>query len=110
MMALLAVAARTRTPQTVLRNRALTFSSTSRLGLKESSSQTDEDFDKHKRDSLAKQRRGSGHWKPELATDSEEAVRADRMEDAADPKVLQEKTKMAAEEKAKAGTSTGNGL
>ncbi|UKZ56480.1 hypothetical protein TrVGV298_010317 [Trichoderma virens] len=58
--------------------RGFAFSATKRLGLKESSTQTNIDYELHKRDSLAKQKRGSGHWKPELASDSEEAVRADR--------------------------------
>jgi hypothetical protein len=34
--------------------------------------------DKHKIESLKKQKEGKGHWKPELASDSEEAVKADR--------------------------------
>ncbi|KAF3058910.1 hypothetical protein CFAM422_011947 [Trichoderma lentiforme] len=58
--------------------RGFAFSTTKRLGLKESSNQTNVDYDLHKRDSLAKQKKGSGHWKPELASDSEEAVKADR--------------------------------
>lgn len=32
------------------------------------------DNEKHKQDQLAKQKEGKGHWKPELASDSEEAV------------------------------------
>ncbi|KAG5931816.1 hypothetical protein E4U53_001594 [Claviceps sorghi] len=84
--------------------------STSRgLGLKESSSQTDVDYDKHKRDSLAKQKRGAGHWKPELASDSEEAVRADQA-GREDFRSMQERTKKAAEESRKAGTSAGEGF
>jgi hypothetical protein len=31
--------------------------------------------EKHKNDMLEKQKAGKGHWKPELASDSEEAVR-----------------------------------
>ena len=67
---------------------------------------------KHKDDSLAKQKQGKGHWKPELASDSEEAVKADRaasgksagsLED--NIKELQERTKKAAEESSKSGTS-----
>ncbi|KAF5010201.1 hypothetical protein FDECE_3642 [Fusarium decemcellulare] len=84
--------------------RGFFISTSSRLGLKESSTQTDVDFEKHKKDSLDKQKKGAGHWKPELASDSEEAVRADRSAD--EPaKDLQERTKKAAEETAKAGTS-----
>lgn len=30
--------------------------------------------EKHKQDQLTKQKEGKGHWKPELASDSEEAV------------------------------------
>ncbi|KAH7140532.1 hypothetical protein B0J13DRAFT_586209 [Dactylonectria estremocensis] len=94
-----------------LASRGFSISATSRLGLKESSSQTD--YDRHKQDSLTKQKKGIGHWKPELASDSEEAVRADRAAAAAAEladvkealRKLQERTKRAAEELAKAGTS-----
>ncbi|UKZ82220.1 hypothetical protein TrVFT333_010005 [Trichoderma virens FT-333] len=88
--------------------RGFAFSATKRLGLKESSTQTNIDYELHKRDSLAKQKRGSGHWKPELASDSEEAVRADRASrDHLGERMdaLQERTKRAAEESRKAGTS-----
>ncbi|KAH9224121.1 hypothetical protein DL95DRAFT_282692 [Leptodontidium sp. 2 PMI_412] len=34
--------------------------------------------ERHKQDTLQKQKEGKGHWKPELASDSEEAVAADR--------------------------------
>ncbi|KAK0673440.1 hypothetical protein QBC41DRAFT_311527 [Cercophora samala] len=73
-----------------------------------------ESFDHHKQDSLSKQKSGKGHWKPELASNSEEAIKADR--NASSPtssssiKDLQEKTKKAAEENAKAGTSMDDGL
>ncbi|KAM0415684.1 hypothetical protein ACHAPT_013384 [Fusarium lateritium] len=91
----------------VVLGRGIFISTSSRLGLKESSTNTDVDIDKHKQDSLAKQKKGTGHWKPELASDSEEAVKADRSTDdpAKDLKDLQERTKRAAEETAKAGTS-----
>ncbi|EHK18702.1 uncharacterized protein TRIVIDRAFT_44127 [Trichoderma virens Gv29-8] len=100
--------------------RGFAFSATKRLGLKESSTrspivssnrlplETNIDYELHKRDSLAKQKRGSGHWKPELASDSEEAVRADRASrDHLGERMdaLQERTKRAAEESSKAGTS-----
>ncbi|KAG6136590.1 hypothetical protein E4U35_007155 [Claviceps purpurea] len=85
------------------------FSTSVRHGLKESSSQTDVDYDKHKQDSLAKQKKGTGHWKPELASDSEEAVRADRSSEE-DFESLQERTKKAAEESRKAGTSAAEGV
>lgn len=107
------------------------MSTSARLGLKESASRTptpstpcpfssppmnqstnsmtrnSNDYDRHKRDSLAKQKKGAAHWKPELASDSEEAVRADRAAkgSAEDLKHLQDRTKRAAEETAKAGTS-----
>jgi hypothetical protein len=32
------------------------------------------DYEKHKQDQLDKQKSGKGHWKPELASNSEEAV------------------------------------
>lgn len=61
--------------------------------------------EKHKQDSISKSKEGKGHWKPELASDSEEAVAADRHEHAdhsdAGLKGLQEKTKKHAEEKHK---------
>ncbi|KAG5999166.1 hypothetical protein E4U54_002014 [Claviceps lovelessii] len=85
------------------------LSTSPRLGLKESSSQTDVDYDKHKKDSLAKQKKGKGHWKPELASDSEEAVRADQAAEE-DFRSMQERTKRAAEESSKAGTSPREGL
>lgn len=72
--------------------------------------ETDTDHDKHKQDSLNKQRQGSGHWKPELASDSEEAVRADKAGHEGDMASLQEKTKKAAEESSKAGTSVRDGM
>ncbi|KAH8601304.1 hypothetical protein B0O99DRAFT_501660 [Bisporella sp. PMI_857] len=34
--------------------------------------------EKHKQDSVSKSKEGKGHWKPELASDSEEAIAADR--------------------------------
>ncbi|KAM4066907.1 hypothetical protein HRG_000919 [Hirsutella rhossiliensis] len=85
--------------------RGFAFTTSARLGLKESSSQTDTDYEKHKQDSLSKQRKGSGHWKPELASDSEEAVKADKGKHDGDMASLQERTKRAAEESSKAGTS-----
>lgn len=80
--------------------------------------------ERHKQDSLAKQKQGKGHWKPELASDSEESVKADRAAAAghdgggggggglseAEVKKLQDRTKQAAEEKTKHGTSARDGL
>ncbi|KAI0202530.1 hypothetical protein F4808DRAFT_420434 [Astrocystis sublimbata] len=71
------------------------------------------DAEKHKQDLLSKHKSGKGHWKPELASDSEEAVKADRNsggsaeEDIAN---LQNKTKAAAEETSKSGTSVRDGF
>ncbi|KAL7921557.1 hypothetical protein ACQKWADRAFT_295376 [Trichoderma austrokoningii] len=105
----LAVRAVAAARQPAICHRAFAFSATKRLGLKESSTQTNVDYDLHKKDSLAKQKKGSGHWKPELASDSEEAVRADRAsrESHASEQIaaLQERTKKSAEETSKAGTS-----
>ena len=77
------------------------------------------DPEKHKQDLLTKQKAGKGHWKPELASDSEEAVKADRARDAAaaaaggvkeEISKLQERTKSTAEDTAKSGTSMRDGL
>lgn len=51
---------------------------------------------------LPKQKKPLDHWEPELATASEEAVKADRAPPAPESK-LQEETKEAAEETARAG-------
>lgn len=70
--------------------------------------------DQHKQDSLAKQKQGKGHWKKELASDSEESVKADREGPTGhtpeDIKKLQERTKKAAEELGKHGTSMHDGM
>ncbi|KAH8899472.1 hypothetical protein GQ53DRAFT_311397 [Thozetella sp. PMI_491] len=93
-----------------------TLVQTRHLGLKESQGHepNPEATEKHKQDSLSKQKAGKGHWKPELASDSEEGVKADRLQakgsDAASIKELQERTKRAAEETSKAGTSMRDGL
>ncbi|GAB1313374.1 hypothetical protein MFIFM68171_03584 [Madurella fahalii] len=92
------------------------FSQTTRLPLKESASSDPNptDFDIHKQDSLAKQKKGQGHWKPELASVSEESVKADRMgpreAGEAAMKRLQDQTKQSAEELRKHGTSMKDGL
>jgi hypothetical protein len=63
---------------------------------------------------VKKQKEGKGHWKPELASVSEESIKADRLspkeftKDAV--KELQEKTKHHANEKQKSGTSMKDGL
>jgi len=64
-----------------------------------------EQNEKHNKDNLQKQKEGKGHWKPELASDSEEAVAADRHEHADHSeegiKELQKKTVDHAEKKHK---------
>ncbi|KAK3343708.1 hypothetical protein B0T25DRAFT_634733 [Lasiosphaeria hispida] len=93
--------------------RARQISTTPTPLLKESSSpHTDnpdpEALHRHKQDSLDKQKKGQGHWKPELASDSEESVKADRAPHEpgeAGVRKLQERTKAAAEETLKHGTS-----
>jgi hypothetical protein len=73
-----------------------------------------EDFERHKKDSLEKQKKGEGHWKPELASVSEESIKADRMspEEAGEAamKRLQDQTKGHAEETSKNKTSMRDGL
>jgi ferredoxin len=66
------------------------------------------DFEQRKKDSLAKQKQGKGQWDPELASDSEEAVKADRAEE--DTSMLQDRTKKVAEESAKKGESVRGDL
>jgi len=86
------------------------ISTTARLSLKESES-TDpnpDEFERHKQDSLEKQRQGKGHWKSELASVSEESVKADRQPGDSSKesiKKLQDQTKGDAEERRKHGTS-----
>lgn len=69
---------------------------------------------KHIQDGLEKQKQGKGHWKPELASDSEEAVAADRHEhnDHSEEgiKELQHKTKEHAQKKHEHGTSQDPGV
>jgi hypothetical protein len=55
--------------------------------------------EKHKQDLLSKQKAGKGEWKRELASDSEEAVRAER--DPASIEELQKRTKDEAEKPGK---------
>ncbi|KAI0485847.1 hypothetical protein F4859DRAFT_397681 [Xylaria cf. heliscus] len=70
------------------------------------------DPEKHKQDLLEKHKSGKGHWKPELASDSEEAVKADRAgsQQNEDMASLQNRTKATAEETSKSGTSMRDGL
>ncbi|RYO86526.1 hypothetical protein DL766_003029 [Monosporascus sp. MC13-8B] len=88
-------------------------SSPASLAYKESSHNDDSrDPEKHKQDMLTKQKEGKGHWKPELASDSEEAIKADRARGRGEEDIakLQERTKSAAEDTAKSGTSMRDGL
>ncbi|PMD27527.1 hypothetical protein NA56DRAFT_560704 [Hyaloscypha hepaticicola] len=57
--------------------------------------------ERHKQDQLQKQKEGKGHWKPELASNSEEAVAADRQAGDHSVEELQKKTAKHAEEKHK---------
>ncbi|KAJ3481567.1 hypothetical protein NLG97_g7792 [Lecanicillium saksenae] len=88
------------------------FSSSRVLSHKESSFNTDDDVDKHKLDSLRKHKDGAAHWKRELASDSEEAVKADKGHGAAKESVeqLQERTKKLAEDGKQDGTSRHEGM
>ncbi|KAI9842183.1 MAG: hypothetical protein M1837_007396 [Sclerophora amabilis] len=79
--------------------------SLTRLALKESDLNHDgaaDEIDHHKHDQLRKQQDGKNHWKDELASDSESAVKADREEHLGgtekDIGELQERTKASAEE------------
>ncbi|KLU91903.1 hypothetical protein MAPG_10852 [Magnaporthiopsis poae ATCC 64411] len=78
------------------------------------------DVHRHKDDLMNKHKQGKAHWKAELASNSEEAVKADR-EAAREAKAgpdqtkdhlqrLQERTKHHAEKTSKAGTSDGDGM
>ncbi|KAK4186041.1 hypothetical protein QBC35DRAFT_502296 [Podospora australis] len=83
------------------------FTQTSFRSLKESASSdpNPDDFEHHKQDSLKKQKEGNGHWKPELASVSEETIKADRMgpkeTNEAALKRLQDQTKGHAENSSK---------
>ncbi|KAJ2971733.1 hypothetical protein NQ176_g7548 [Zarea fungicola] len=73
----------------------------------------DNDVDKHKLDSIRKQQSGTGHWKRELASDSEEAIKADKGQQSGakeSVEALQERTKRAAEETNRSGTSHQEGM
>ncbi|ROT38776.1 hypothetical protein SODALDRAFT_295760, partial [Sodiomyces alkalinus F11] len=80
-----------------------TASTQYRSGLKESSQHDPEYTEELKSDSLRKQKEGKGQWNAELASDSEEAVRADR--DPTDPRTMQQRSKKKAEDTAKEGTN-----
>jgi len=96
-------------PTFASQSRALSISAPLRLKESASNDPSASDYDKHKQDSIDKQKRGQGHWKPELASDSEESIKADRLSPGEAGKEamkrLQEQTKGRAEETAKHGTS-----
>ncbi|KUJ23123.1 uncharacterized protein LY89DRAFT_167959 [Mollisia scopiformis] len=66
--------------------------------------------ERHKQDQLQKQKEGKGHWKPELASNSEEAVAADRQAGSDSIEEMQKKTADHAEKKHKHGTSQDPGF
>ncbi|KAI1109236.1 hypothetical protein F5Y14DRAFT_456243 [Nemania sp. NC0429] len=108
-----AAAAASRQPVLAMSQRGF---SSSTLALKHKESMGEGyDPEKHKQDGLSKQKSGKGHWKPELASDSEEAVKADRAASQSGGKSedfssLQNRTKATAEETSKTGTSMRDGL
>jgi len=92
---------------------ARTFTTSRVVMLKESDRHNPEqasDNEKHKQDQLQKQKEGKGHWKPELASDSEEAVTADRHNSSDSIEDLQKNTADHAEKKHKHGTSQDPGF
>lgn len=72
---------------------------TKRLGSTDHNLEDSTTQEKHKQDLLSKQKAGKGEWKRELASDSEEAVRAER--DPAGIEELQKRTKDEAEKQGK---------
>ncbi|KAH7360160.1 hypothetical protein BKA65DRAFT_492540 [Rhexocercosporidium sp. MPI-PUGE-AT-0058] len=88
------------------------FTSTSFMALKESDRHNPDQAEaneRHKQDQLKKQKEGKGHWKPELASDSEEAVVADRSgKDSIEE--MQKKTAEHVQKKHEHGTSQDPGL
>lgn len=66
--------------------------------------------ERHKQDALKKQKEGKGHWKAELASDSEEAIAAERSQRNESLHELQKRTVEHAEDKHRSGTSQGTGL
>ncbi|KAL6719258.1 hypothetical protein ACLMJK_003495 [Lecanora helva] len=80
--------------------------SAARTALSESDHSIDEDvrkkaIDEHKDDQMEKQKQGKGHWKRELGSNSESAIKADREEIAnagRDIDQLQKETASALEE------------
>lgn len=60
--------------------------------------ETDIDYEHHKKESLQKQKKGEPEWKRELASDSEEAVYAERNHGHETIETMQKRTKEKAEE------------
>ncbi|KAI6248730.1 hypothetical protein HI914_02702 [Erysiphe necator] len=57
------------------------------------------EYEIHKQDALKKQKEGKGHWKAELASDSEEAIAAERTQQDESLHELQKRTASHAEDK-----------
>jgi len=98
-------------PATAISSRA--FTTTGIRALKESDRHNPdaaEHNEKHKQDGLDKQKDGKGHWKPELASDSEEAVTADRSNGSDSIEEMQKKSAEHIEKKHKHGTSQDPGM
>ncbi|KAE8453501.1 hypothetical protein EG329_010362 [Mollisiaceae sp. DMI_Dod_QoI] len=90
-----------------------TFMSSSVRALKEDDRHGDnmgEHNERHKQDLLQKHKDGKGHWKPELASNSEEAVAADRQAGKESIQEMQKKTAEHVEKKHKHGTSQDPGF
>ncbi|KAK4228410.1 hypothetical protein QBC38DRAFT_475208 [Podospora fimiseda] len=96
--------------QPLVSNISRPFSQSAVYALKESESTdpSSAQFEHHKQDAIKKAKEGKAHWKAELASNSEENIRADKHNYGSskeDIKKLQEETKSRAEETRKAGTS-----
>ncbi|KAK4465911.1 hypothetical protein QBC42DRAFT_260064 [Cladorrhinum samala] len=103
-----AIAARQQTSlgSSILRKQP--FSQTAMASLKESNSAdpNPDEYERHKHDSINKAKSGQGQWKPELASNSEENIRADRLHHGSskeDMKKLQEETKHQPEKNVRSG-------
>jgi len=96
--------------------RARAFSTFPRRGLKESDLGNPDRATQSeiaKQDTLKKQKEGKGHWKPELASESEEAVAADRHTTGKTKESLEElqkRTVQHAHKKNEHGTSQDPGM
>ena len=79
-MSLLTRTLRLRLPTAALSTSIRPLSTTPAHLLKESGDRTPEELEAKKREQLAKQEKGEGHWHSELGSNSEEHVKADREE------------------------------